>query len=121
MRALTSSIPLCTKQADNIDPVDEIIAELGPGSGPEGDKAPPHVFISHAGEQKWTEVDVLRDRFLKQHPELDVFVDEWSLKGGDRPMVCMGAACWGTTVGALPGTWHTGLALSRGVVVCGVH
>jgi hypothetical protein len=82
------------------DPVDQIIAEMPPG---DGTAAGPHVFISHAGEQKMSVVDVLRARFKDKHPQLDVFVDEWSLQPGDRPMARMGAACWGAAVGALVG------------------
>jgi len=42
----------------------------------------PHVFISHAGEQKREFVDMLRVSLQDQH-KLDVFVDEWSLCPND--------------------------------------
>jgi hypothetical protein len=46
------------------------------------------VFISHAGEQKQSVVDFVREKLEKHYPALKqkVFVDEISLRGGDRAM-----------------------------------
>jgi hypothetical protein len=47
-------------------------------------RGPWHVFISHAGEQKCQEVAYIREKFATWYPAVNVFVDESSLKPGDK-------------------------------------
>jgi hypothetical protein len=60
---------------------------------------PYHVFVSHAGEQKLVVVDHIHHRFTNEHPNLRVFVDEWSLKVGDRAMEHIWGACHQALIG----------------------
>jgi len=76
-------------------------ASVFPAAEPTEQTQPgPHVFISHAGEQKLQVVDVIRARLAERHPELDVFADDWSLQSGDEALARIAAACRRTTVGA---------------------
>jgi hypothetical protein len=61
-----------------------------------------HVFLSHAGQQKRNVVDHVRDRFIRDHPQLNVFVDEHTLEPGDRAMDCIWGACERACVGEAP-------------------
>jgi hypothetical protein len=40
------------------------------------------VFLSHAGEQKFEFVSHVRAKFKDVHPNVQVFVDDWSLNPG---------------------------------------
>jgi hypothetical protein len=42
-----------------------------------------HVFISHAGEQKYVFVDFLKQDFATRYPDVKVFLDEYSLEPGE--------------------------------------
>jgi hypothetical protein len=66
-----------------------------------------HVFLSHAGQQKRNVVDHVRDRFVRDHPHLKVFVDEHTLEPGDRAMDRIWGACGSAFVREAPSSYVT--------------
>jgi hypothetical protein len=58
-----------------------------------------HMLVSHSGEQKMTFVAHFLARLRDEHPEVQVFVDEWSLKPGDAPASAIEEACTTAKIG----------------------
>jgi hypothetical protein len=86
------------------------ITERYPYQRPTGRKC--RVFISHAGEQKNSLVDILKEGLEEQHPALKVergvFVDELSLQAGEDAMRGIYESLRDAFVGeshSFPGSW----------------